>query len=89
MVMSCSRKSNELIINIVSKVKAQGEVIVRCLYYVVKKIITTNLILNTFYDKILIDLTTVLNDTESQLSVTSCYYIGKTAAHIVVALNKP
>jgi hypothetical protein len=89
MVMSYSKKSNELLIDIASKVKAQGEAIVKCLYYIIKKIITTNLILDTFYDKILIDLTAVLNDTESQLSVTSCYYISKTAARIAVALNKP
>lgn len=89
LVMSYSKKSNELLLDLVSKIKAHGESLVRCLYHIIKKIITTNLILDTFYDRILTDLTALLAEPDSQLSVASCYYLSKTAARIAVALNKP
>jgi hypothetical protein len=53
LVMSYSKKSNELFMDIISKIKMYGEPIVTCVYYIIKKIITTNLILDTVYEKIL------------------------------------
>ena len=87
--MSYSKKSNELLMDIVGKVRAQGEPIVLCLYHIIKKIITTNLILDAYYERILDDLTVMLAEPEGHFSVASFYYISKTAARIAAALNKP
>lgn len=89
LVMSYSKKSNELLMDIVNKIRTHGEPIVKCIYHIVKKIISTNLILDTFYEKLLGELTTLLNEQDSTLSVTSCYYLSKTAGRIASALNKP
>jgi hypothetical protein len=55
----------------------------------IEKIITTNFILDTVYEKILQELTVLLNDSDNQLSVPNCNYMSKTASMIAAALNKP
>lgn len=90
LLLSFSKRRNDLLLDLIGKIKQSGTPLVECLYRVVKQVIGTELLLTPVYEKILGELTALLNSdsSENPLPVVSCYYLSKTAARIAASIGR-
>lgn len=81
-----SNKKNEVMTFFSTNIGRGKEYLIRCLFYLVKRVLNQDIVGEVILSKLYTDLQSILND-NPDLDVESVYYLSRTIGRLAIHLN--